>query len=187
MAQTGGVLDTHSGLRVGGTFMTFGGEDAPSDLGRRTGLTLGGFITFDFAGPFALQPELNYVQKGAEQANGTITKLDYIELPLLVKLQAPTGGAVSPHLFMGPTGALNINAEEETDAGTTDVSDNVRMVDLGLAFGIGLDAGLGAGTLLVDARYGLGVTSLDEDDDVAEAEDVSIRNQGFMITVGYAF
>lgn len=39
----------------------------------------------------------------------------------------------------------------------------------------GLDATLGAGTVLVDARYGIGLTSIDEDD-VAEAQDLSARN-----------
>jgi hypothetical protein len=82
---------------------------------------------------------------------------------------------------------LNVKAEQETDSGTTDISDDTRTAEVGLAFGVGLDAALGVGTLLVDARYGLGLTSLDEDDDVAEAGDVSTRNQGFMVTVGYAF
>lgn len=61
--QTSGPLDVKTGLHVGATFMTIGGEDAPSDLDRRTGLMVGGFAVFDIAGPFALQPELNYIQK----------------------------------------------------------------------------------------------------------------------------
>jgi len=183
--QTGGALETKTGLRIGATFMTIGGDDAPSDLDRRTGLMAGGFVVFDVAGPLALQPELNYIQKGAE-SGGTTTKLGYIELPLLLKVQAPSSGPVSPNLFLGPTAALNVNAEEETSSGTTDISDDVRSGELGLMVGVGVDAALGVGTLLVDARYGLGLTSLDEDDDIAET-DISTRNQGFMITVGYAF
>jgi len=54
-------------------------------------------------------------------------------------------------------------------------------------FGVGADVALGVGSLMVDVRYGLSLTSLDEDDDLAEAEDLSTRNQGLMVTVGYAF
>jgi len=187
LGQAGGALDTKTGLRVGGTFMTFGGEDAPSNLDRRTGWLVGGFVVFDVAGPLALQPELNYVQKGAEDADGsTTTKLNYIELPILLKVQTPSAGPVSPSLMLGPTAALNIKAEQETGSSTTDISDDIRTGELGLAFGVGLDAALGVGTLLVDVRYGIGVTSLDDDDDVGET-DVSFRNQGFMVTAGYAF
>lgn len=186
LGQTGGAVDTKSGLRIGATFMTIGGEDAPSDLNRRTGLTVGGFVVFDVVGPLAVQPELNYTQKGAEEPGGTTTKLDYVELPLLLKLQPPSSGLVSPSLLIGPTAALNVKAEEETSSGSTDISDNIRTGELGLMVGVGVDAALGMGTLLLDARYGLGVTSLDEDDDVAET-DISTRNQGLMITVGYAF
>jgi len=185
LGQTGPALDTKTGLRIGPTFMTVGGEDAPSDLDRRTGLMIGGFVVFDIVGPFALQPELTYIQKGAEDGNTTF-KRDYIELPLLLKVQTPSPGLLSPNLFLGPTAALNINAENETGSETTDVSDDVRTAEIGILFGIGVDAAVGVGTLLVDARYGLGLTSIDEDDDVAET-DVSTRNQGFMITVGYAF
>lgn len=166
--------------------MTIGGDDAPDDLDRRTGLAVGGFVTFDIIGPFALQPELNYIQKGAETPSGTTTKLDYIELPLLIKVQPSTPGPISPNLFVGPTAAVNVNAEEESDSGTTDISDDVSTGDFGLAVGVGVDVGLGMGTLMVDGRYGLSLTSLDEDDDVAEF-DTSTHNQGFMLMVGYAF
>lgn len=188
LGQSGGVLDTKSGLRVGGTFMTFGGDDAPSDLDRRGGWLLGGFAVFDVTGPFALQPELNYVQKGAESESGgstVTTKLNYIELPILAKIQTPSAGLVSPSVFLGPSAALNIKAEQEVGSSTSDIDDDIRGFDLGAVFGVGVDANVGVGTLLVDARYSLGLIDISDDDDLAE--EPSLRNQGFMLTVGYAF
>lgn len=185
----GQAIDTQSGLRVGGAFMTIGGDDAPSDLTRRSGWMLGGFATFDVAGPFALQPELNYIQKGAqdETASPTVTtKLNYIQLPILAKVQTPSPGLVSPNVFLGPSAALNIKAEEEAGSSTNDISDDIRSFDLGAVFGVGVDANVGTGTLLVDARYGLGLIDITDDDDVGTT-DPSLRNQGFMLTVGYAF
>jgi len=105
LGQTGGTMDTKTGLRVGGTFMTIGGEDAPNDVDRRTGLMVGGFAVFNIPGPFAFQPELNYIQKGAQVqggagSGGATLKLDYIEVPLLAKVQTPSPGPISPNLFL---------------------------------------------------------------------------------------
>lgn len=189
--QMGGV-DINPGVRVGGSFMTVGGDDVPPDLSRRNGFLAGAFVQLDFAGPFALQPELLYTQKGFSRDQdfdgGTVTttgKLDYIEIPVLAKFQIPVAGPFSPHLFAGPEVGLNVTAEQESEAGgesaTEDISDQISSTEFGVVFGIGGDFGIGAGTITVDARYGLGLTSAYTD------ADESINNQGFMITAGFAF
>lgn len=192
MGQMDGV-DIKPGVRAGGSFMTLGGDDAPDDLDRRTGFLAGGFIQLDFAGPFALQPEVLYVQKGSKQedeVSGTTitatTKLDYVEVPVLAKFQLPLGGPFSPNLFAGPSVGFNASAETEVEGGgqsqTNDISDDVSSTEFGLVFGVGGDFGIGAGTITVDARYNLGLTNVDDSD-----ADQTLNNQGFMITAGFAF
>lgn len=186
-------VDIEPGVRAGVSFMTLGGDDAPDDLNRRIGFSAGAFVQLDFAGPFALQPELLYVQKGAEQEGTTITrtfKLDYIEIPVLVKFQLPLGGPFSPNLFAGPSIDFSASAEFEDEAGgqsaTNDISDGVSSTEFGLVFGVGGDFGIGAETITVDARYGLGLTSVDDGAFTTDG-DASLNNQGFVITAGFAF
>ena len=184
-AQLGEGIDIKPGVRAGVDFMTFGGDDTDSDnLDRRTGIMIGGFALVDLTGPFALQPELTYIQKGAESSDGDLTrKNDYIEIPVLAKFQLPVSGPASPNLFAGPTLGFNVTAELEDDEGNTqDFGDETSGTEFGLAVGGGVDFGLGTGTLMVDLRYELGLTSIDDTD-----ADQSIRNQGFVITAGFVF
>lgn len=190
-AQMGQGIDIKPGVRAGVDFMTLGGDDADNELGRRTGFLVGGFVLVDISGPIAIQPELMYLQKGAsdeETFDGTTitstTKLDYIEVPFLAKLQVPLEEGISPNLFVGPTLGINVAAEAEVEGGgeseTQDISDNVSGTEFGLTLGGGIDINLSDTILTGDIRYGIGLTSIDESDDL------SINNQGFMITAGFA-
>ena len=147
-AQLGEGIDIKPGVRAGVDFMTFWGDDVDGDeTNRRTGILVGGFLLADFAGPFAVQPELMYIQKGAGQERTlpdgtTVTrtfKLDYIEVPILVKLQVPLEEGITPSVFAGPTLGLNVTAEREDEAEgesaredistTEDISDDVSGTD----------------------------------------------------------
>lgn len=212
-------VDIRPGIRAGVDFMTQGG-DVGDEIGRRTGFLFGTYATFDFAGPFAIQPELSYVQKGAQTdqsfslgggiggGGGDVTvtstrKLGYIEAPILAKLQIPIGGVVSPSIFAGPSVGVNVGATRNVEVegvpnlfqgvigdfvenqtgfrpGENDI-ENVSTFEFGLTFGAGADFGLGVGSASLDFRYGLGLTS------IASEGDDTVRNQGFMITAGYAF
>ena len=150
-----------------------------------------------FAGPLALQPELRYIQRGYGvdvtftglgqeiTAEGTL-KLDYIDVPVLARFEFPSAG-ITPHVFAGPTVGFNVSAEQETEAmgntETEDISDTVSGTDFGLEFGGGVDFGIGAGTVTVDARYGLGLTDIPDTDN----SDFSLTNRALMVTAGFAF
>jgi hypothetical protein len=170
------------GVRAGVDFMSIGGDTGDSDPGTRTGFLIGGYANIGFGAPVTVQPELLYVQKGAstDVEGGTITtKYDYIEIPVLVKYQIPAGG-FSPNLFAGPALGFNVTAER-TNGDTVDLSEGTSGTEFGLYFGAGSDFGLSAGTVSIDLRYNLGLTSIN-----SEGEG-SINNQGFMITAGFAF
>ena len=70
----------------------------------KLGLVGGGFLELNFGDSFAIRPEILYSQK-AEPDTGTSTttyQLDYIEVPVLLKLSLGTP-VINPGLILGPS------------------------------------------------------------------------------------
>jgi len=202
-------VDITPGVRAGFVSASFGGDTDQFgqaflgiqridnvETGRRAGFSIGGFAIVDFGGPFALQPELRYIQRGygmdvsvtgfgGQQTTleGTL-KVDYLDVPVLARFEFPTSG-FTPHVLAGPRIGFNINAEQKTEGGgqssTEDISEGVSGTEFGLELGAGADFRIGAGTVIVDVRYGLGLT------DVPDGGDLSLSNRAFMVTAGVAF
>lgn len=146
--------------------------DTDIDTESRVGLSAGLFTNISLpAIPLSIQPEVLYSQKGAKETdtfNGnevTVkTMLDYIEVPVLAKLNFPTPGPVSPNLFLGPYAAFNIKAEAEVegDGGGTiggDIKDSVTDTDFGLVAGVGINV---LSKFTFDVRYSAGFTPIDD-------------------------
>lgn len=158
--------------------------------GRHTGLAIGGFVTVDVPGPFAVQPELGVVQKGAQvgtlgPADGVWVQtrtLNYFEGVVLGKVQLPPWG--TPSFFAGP--AIGINTH--TSLGE---APNPGTVEYSLVFGG--DARLGLGdrvieAVVLDVRYAYGVTTYQDvwltQVGVAEGR---FRNRGVVVSAGVTF
>ena len=163
-----------------------------ADLCFKMGLCAGGFITLSITEVFALQPEILYTQKGIiwewEENDTTIKwiqNLDYLEIPLLVKLSFPTPGIVKPHLFLGPFIGFNIGAKlkAEIDGSTSpevDIKDHIKNIELGLVLGGGADLDLAKSGITFDVRYTLGLSTFDE-------YERDIKNAVISFMVGYSF
>ncbi|MBE0567161.1 MAG: PorT family protein [Krumholzibacteria bacterium] len=183
------------GIKAGLAYYTFTGADkeiggvAP-DL--EPGLAVGAFVTLALGPGLDLQPEILYVQKGAQyESNGyTFTfDLDYLEIPILLKYRLGTGGGVRPSLFAGPAFAIKLKAEG-TESGpggseTVDYGDQTNALDVGLAFGAGLGIPAGANLVTFDARYTLGLTDWPDPADVDE--ELSMKNSGWLVMAGITF
>ncbi len=114
------------GVRSGFDLATLSGEVA-EELDTRLAPSLGGFFMFRFAKLFAIQSELMYVEKGAEQdfpffpgpdnpdiiASGNFKlALDYLELQVPLTLMIPVGGErVVPRLYAGPVVSLQLGCQ----------------------------------------------------------------------------
>ncbi len=189
-AQETGLVG--KGLKLGLSMYTFGGSDNEMEgvsPDSRMGLGAGGFLTFALGPNLALQPELLYVQKGAKYEEGGVTatlKFDYLDIPVLLKYRFPTEGSIRPNLFAGPVGSIKMSADLKVEAGgedaSTDVSDEVKGFDFGVAFGGGLDFALSSSTLTFDVRYTLAMTDWPDTDVSASA-----KNNGWLVTVGVGF
>lgn len=183
------------GVKAGMNIATLGGDDV-GDVDSRTGLVVGGLVHYRLSDLLAVQPELLYSQKGAkfsetlfgEPISGTF-KLDYLEVPVLLRVDVPTGGPeLRPSVHAGPTFALELSCkvsfsgfgESGTEDCDSDIDSDRRTVDLGMALGGGLDVAFRGGTLLIEARYTLGLRTLDSS---SNPEDV--KNRVWSITFGY--
>jgi hypothetical protein len=180
------------GLKAGLNISDINGPDTDSDT--RTGLTGGLAVYLNLpALPIGIESGLYYSQKGSSYSESDefgdfdeTLKLDYIEVPVLARLNFPTPGPIGPHLVAGPYIGFNINAQAEgTEDGVTydeDISDFINSTDIGLMFGAGLDFNIGVTSLNAQARYSIGLNNVYDFD-----TDDTYRNSVFSIVVGINF
>jgi len=155
------------------------------------GFSGGAFFCYQSSDMFALQPELIYSMKGSKYEgtemgmpfDATFT-VEYLELPVLAKIILSTG-ETKPYLLAGPALGILLSSEGKVEMGGISISDeleDVKSIDFGLVLGAGIDIDLGTGTLLFDARYNLGLTSIDD-----SVDDGDIKNSVISFNVGYLF
>ena len=88
---------------------------------RRIGFAAASFARIPVGGPFSIQSEVGWASKGAEEhiaINATVTcpsgdcletfsipiehRIDYLEIPILLRVDVPTGSWFEPHFLLGP-------------------------------------------------------------------------------------
>ena len=179
------------GLKGGASFARFQGEDISYDVDTKNGFTVGGFFTVNVNNYLAIQPEILFVQKGT---NGSVSafefswwhgvsyhegywedRLSYLETPVLVKLKIPTGTRIEPDLYVGPSLAIKLMAEEKWEStfsdsngvllgdssGVEDIDNRIKDIDFGVVFGGDLKINVKFAKIVVDARYTLSLTHID--------------------------
>ncbi len=145
----------------------------PEERKFKPGLCAGLGLGIKFNKFLALQPEFLYTRKGfkrdykvVDQVNTVYLKLNYLELPVLLRLLIPAG-TVTPNVYAGPAIATRVKIEGYTviDGEKTDFTkqqdfaynNNVRIFDIGLVMGGGIDIKIGPGSILIDFRYIMGL------------------------------
>lgn len=117
---------------------------------------------------FAIQPEILYSAKGQKLEFDNYTQfinLNYLEIPILFKLLIPAG-IITPSLYAGPAFASKLGKVNGKDVSDGDVQywtdENtdkcVNGFDFGIAMGGDIGIKAGPGTIIIDARYTLGLT-----------------------------
>ncbi|MBN2572122.1 MAG: PorT family protein [Ignavibacteriales bacterium] len=113
------------GVKGGLNLASMSIDPTPSvDIGTRTGVVAGAYVGIIF-GDFSTQTEFTYSMKGMTYLGGGINytwKLDFFEIPVLLKYNIPLKGNVTPNIFVGPTVsfALNTQVHEEVSGLSTD-------------------------------------------------------------------
>lgn len=193
LASTSGLAgQTTLALRGGASVATLGGSDV-ENADSRTGLSIGGAVTFGVSPNVGIQLGGAFVQKGAtetEQGVDIKFSLDYVEVPLLLRVAVPTAGSISPHFMAGPAVSFEANCEVEgsaqgatvaVDCGASDIA--TKSIDFGAMVGAGLDIGVsGAASITLDVLYDIGLSSID---DSGDSDDV--KNRAWSLLAGVAF
>lgn len=168
------------GIKGGLNFANFRGDDVEGNSSRKA-LVVGGFVKINLLNIIALQPEVLYSGKGAEfevNSNKTTTKITYLEIPLLIRLNTINAGVLKAGLIAGPSFAFTLSAKSDD----TDIKNSIKSNDMGAVVGIGVDLGAGVISLTGDVRYTLGLNSIDD-----SGADLDIKNGVFSVMVGIGF
>ena len=199
------------GVKAGVNIATWRGDDADL-LGSiyekkpRIGFVGGVYSTIVLAKIFALQPELLFTMAGTKYKYDEFSeydyytlKLNYIQLPVLLKFYIPMPGNVKPTIFAGPYGSYNVSdkyynewylpstvwGEGDYDGDISDDFMEVQKFDYGVVFGIGVDFIIFSDKqLTVDARYNLGLANVFDADPL---DDPDIKNGTISAMVGIGF
>ncbi|MDQ6613047.1 MAG: PorT family protein [Gemmatimonadota bacterium] len=160
------------GITAGATFSSVKTSD-DLNLSNRTGSTFGITLQIPAGQTFTLQPELLFINKGAkfnsDAGNGNF-KLDYVEIPLLLRYDF-SRGVIGPHIYAGPSAGFSVGCTVSgtlTSGATTtrDCSSNnfkPKSLDYGITAGAGVDFNLGGIAATGGVRYGIGLADIRSD------------------------
>jgi hypothetical protein len=180
------------------------GFELPLKSNYKVGFVFGAAFEIGINDHFAVQPELLFQQKGfvwKGDINNESLKasfsLNYLELPLLLK-----GKFGIFHVNVGPSIGYaiggNYKSEYTTSQGDTDKqsgkvkfgeepnnnSDDVVYFNNALDLGVQIGSGIKAGPVVIDLRFGLGLSNLFDEDDGVDF-DMKSKNRSIQLTVGF--
>lgn len=183
------------GVMAGVNLSKLGGDDI-TGADNRTGFMGGLFVTFHVTNGFAIQPEVIYSQRGASDNSDpdfdATFKLDYIDVPVLLRFEIPVVGPIRPFFLAGPSFGLQVKCGIEGSGGGVSASvdcdqigDQVglqfekKTFDLSGVVGAGLDFHLGGHTLMLGARYQHGFSDV--------MKDATVKNRTWSVVAGLGF
>lgn len=197
------------GLRAGYSLSTWGGQSVEdfANLGEEfgafkteptSGFHAGAYVNIPVAPNFAIEPGVQYSQKGMRVSQRFLgennfgflspridvtSNMHYIDVPLLAKYQSDGGF----QLYAGPQFSYLVDHDVVAEAGVLGFSfeqnfasnQGFRKFDVGITAGIGYQMPNG---LNLSAGYDYGLSSLDEGNSNVEA-----YNRVAKVSVGYQF
>jgi hypothetical protein len=179
--MTGGIRTVSFGIMAGANFAKLGGDDV-EDASNRTGLLAGVYVDLPVANGVSVRPELLYSMQGAKTVNidgkgpDAVLKLDYVQLPVLVRFTVPTASQTRPFIAVGPSFGLKTKCEVAASAGGVsgsvscdDVDINEKSFDVGGKIEGGVDFGMNGRVLTIGGAYTHGFSDV--------VEDASVKNR----------
>jgi hypothetical protein len=180
-APTPLMAQVEFGLKGGASFGNISNKGVlPGDLKTRTGFAAGVSIGLG-AQLLGVGAEALFAQRGLSSDGTGDAKLDYLDVPVYLKLQVPSPG-IAPFGYVGPQVSFEVNCSN----GDLDCSDNGRsttdyagVIGAGVKFGSGGKVGV-----TVEARYVYGLKDLKLD---TVTSDESFKTRSFLILGGLVF
>jgi len=189
IVPTGAFAQTtvHIGPMGGVSFARLHGSDVGTQK-TRTGFAAGGFAEVGLNKNTAVELQAFYVQKGAksdiEGVDGTF-KLDYIEIPLLLKGTYVSEGAtrIAPSVFLGPAVSFKTLCKVKATSGPASAEETCenlgakfKSTDFSVVFGAGVDVG----PVAIQGRYDLGLVKIEDASPQAD-----VKTSAWIFTAGY--
>ena len=164
-----------AGIKVGPIFAKFSSDAL--DFKTRTGIHAGLFVGGSRDNVVGFQTEFNWLRKNTETDAGQQIRIDYLQVPLLLRVNAGSSSANGVAAFgvIGPAIALKV--ADEVEGFTLD--DGFEGADVSLAFGGGIEAA----RIIIEGRYEKGLRRINKTfSDLSE-----ITTQSFTILFGVRF
>jgi len=164
------------GLTGGMNLSTFDGDGLGPTANRR-GFVGGGVLVTPFAPDFSTQLELLYSMKGMKSLASNRTdyamfKLNYLEIPVMLRGDLPLSSAVVPFAFTGPAVdfKLSCSSDEVVSGNVSNSFDcdqlpglKLRTVDVGWVLGGGLGFDYHNRRISLGARYEVGLRTITDE------------------------
>ena len=177
------------GLLAGVNFATLHGSDvdnSSSNVSSRTGFVGGISMRLHLASNVGVEFDGLYSQEGAKlstDGNEATLKLDYIRVPVLLRLGIPTHSSVHPFVVVGPSFGFKVGCKETAGSESANCDSggglNVKSFDFAGAVGAGVGFRVGKEELSLQARYTMGFQDI--------ADNVNAKNKNFAVLAGFAF
>ena len=148
------------------------------DYENKYGFCIGAFATFDFYRFISIQPELLYTQMGGRTEQpytgedspdpiGTFwwnEHLEYLQIPVLVKLSIAPKSRVNGFLLLGPAVSFKLHAAFRIDEPfvASGNLESVKNTNIAMIFGGGLEFKIFQKYISLEGRYVMGLSEFDE-------------------------
>lgn len=168
------------GVKGGVVFPDFSTDvvQLDSQIGWQGGIFFGG----NRDGVFGAQLEVNWLHKRADSPTlpGFEAKLDYLQVPILLRLHSPSRSAAGFQLYgiVGPTFDFKMR-ESIAGLNVSGIDDAFENFDVGAIVGGRLEFG----TVIVEGRYSRGFRQINKDFQNVE----TIKAHAFAVLLGFRF
>lgn len=163
------------GIKVGPTFDEF--SDEALDFDNRTGMHAGIFVGGSRDNVLGFQTEFNWLRKKAATEAGQDIRIDYLQIPLLLRLNVGSSSPNGPALYGIAGPGIELKLADEIEGFT--LVDGFEGADVSLLFGGGFEVA----RIIVEGRYEKGLRRINKSfSDLAD-----IKKQSFTILFGLRF
>lgn len=176
-------IETSLGFKGGGHLSSLSGKNVTNTKSKITP-QIGGFINIGLANAVQFQMELLYKKEAGEfTGDGTDYKtgINYLDIPLLLKIRIPVNENVYPYLSIGQSVGYRLSDRTTTGGvlgSDEEVDGTYKNVNVSTLFGAGVDFDAKYVFFTFDARYNLGNINISAQDDF------DLQTKGFSFTVG---
>ena len=174
--SSGGAQGFGVGAKIGPVFSTLSG--GVTNFSSRSGLMGGIWFGGNRGGYVGVMGEIMYAKKGAKDPAGNPSDLYYLEIPILLRINAGSSSrnGISVYGLLGPVADIKLKAKQKG----VDVSSNYEALDIGIIAGAGVEVT----RILVEGQFNWGLRTVNKGN---LNDTTKIKNKSFALLFGLRF